>query len=183
MDEEDEVDTGTVSRDAWDGRVEFRNVNFSYGAGKDAVLSDVSIAVEPGRSLAIVGHSGSGKSTLVSLLPRFFDVDGGDILLDGVPIRDLSLQNLRDNISLVSQDVVLFNDTIANNLSYGQLRKHTEEEVLRAAEAAHVREFAEELPDGLETIVGDRGGSAVRWTTAANCDRQGFVKGCTGFDS
>ena len=157
MDEDDEVDTGTITRDEWEGRVEFRNVDFAYGEGKDAVLNDVSIAVEPGKSLAIVGHSGSGKSTMVSLLPRFFNVDGGEILLDGVPIEDLSLENLRDNISLVSQDVVLFNDTIANNLSYGQLRKHSEEEVLRAAEAAHVREFAEELPDGLETIVGDRG--------------------------
>jgi subfamily B ATP-binding cassette protein MsbA len=157
MDEDDEVDTGTISRDEWEGRVEFRNVDFAYGKDKEAVLNDVSIAVDPGNSLAIVGHSGSGKSTLVSLLPRFFDVDGGEILLDGVPITDLTLENLRDNISLVSQDVVLFNDTIANNLSYGQLRKHSAEEVLRAAEAAHVLEFAEELPDGLETMVGDRG--------------------------
>jgi subfamily B ATP-binding cassette protein MsbA len=78
-------------------------------------------------------------------------------LLDGVPIENLTLENLRDNISLVSQDVVLFNDTIANNLSYGQLRKHSKEDILRAAEAAHVRDFAEELPGGLDTVVGDRG--------------------------
>jgi subfamily B ATP-binding cassette protein MsbA len=93
----------------------------------------------------------------VSLLPRFYDVDAGEILLDGTPIRELTLQNLRDNISLVSQDVVLFNDTIKNNLSYGQLRKHSHDEIMRAAEAAHVREFAEEMPNGLNTIVGDRG--------------------------
>ena len=157
IDEDDEVDTGTVVKDKVRGHVEFRNVEFAYGDDNDAVLSDVSIAVEPGKSLAIVGHSGSGKSTLVSLLPRFFDVDGGQILLDGIPIEDLTLENLRDNISLVSQDVVLFNDTIANNLSYGQLRKHSKEEILRAAEAAHVRDFAEELPGGLDTVVGDRG--------------------------
>jgi subfamily B ATP-binding cassette protein MsbA len=94
---------------------------------------------------------------MVSLLPRFYDVDRGMILLDGTPVRDLTLKNLREHISLVSQDVVLFNDTIANNLRYGQLRKHTPDEILAAAEAAHVLEFAKEMPNGLETMVGDRG--------------------------
>jgi subfamily B ATP-binding cassette protein MsbA len=117
----------------------------------------VSVTIEPGKSLAIVGHSGGGKSTLVSLLPRFYDVDSGEILLDGTPIRDYTLKNLRDNISLVSQDVVLFNDTIMNNLSYGELRNHSQEEILRAANAARVSEFADDLPNGLETMVGDRG--------------------------
>lgn len=158
IDEDDEVDEGTIVKESITGHVEFRNVGFSYAGGdSDAVISDVSVSVEPGKSLAIVGHSGSGKSTLVSLLPRFYDVDGGEILVDGTPIRDLTLNSLRENISLVSQDVVLFNDTITNNLSYGQLRKHSQDEILRAAEAAHVREFAEEMPDGLDTIVGDRG--------------------------
>jgi len=157
MDEADEIDTGTISKESVKGQVEFRNVGFAYGDDTEAVLEDVSVSVEPGQSLAIVGHSGSGKSTLVSLLPRFYDVDNGEILLDGTPIRDYTLQNLRDNISLVSQDVVLFNDTITNNLSYGQLRKHSQDEIMRAAEAAHVREFAGEMPDGLETMVGDRG--------------------------
>jgi len=155
IDEENEHDTGTVVLDDVRGEVEFRHVDFGYD--DEAVLSDVSTSVMPGKSLAIVGHSGSGKSTLVSLLPRFFDVDGGEILLDGVPIKDLTLRNLRDNISLVSQDVVLFNDTIANNLRYGQLRDHSDEDVMRAAEAAHVLEFAEDMPKGLDTIVGDRG--------------------------
>ena len=130
---------------------------YETGEVKVFALAGVDLELYSGELAVLLGPSGSGKSTLVSLLPRFFDVDGGEILLDGVPVRDLSLENLRDNISLVSQDVVLFNDTIANNLSYGQLRKHSAEEVLRAAEAAHVREFAEELPDGLETMVGDRG--------------------------
>ena len=157
IDEPDEVDDGTISVDSADGHVEFRNVVFSYGAEGEAVLNDVSVTIEPGKSLAIVGHSGGGKSTLVSLLPRFYDVNSGEILLDGTPIRDYTLKNLRDNISLVSQDVVLFNDTIENNLSYGELRKHSQEEILRAANAARVSEFAEDLPNGLETMVGDRG--------------------------
>jgi subfamily B ATP-binding cassette protein MsbA len=121
------------------------------------VLDGVSIAVGAGKSVAIVGHSGSGKSTLVSLLPRFYDVISGEILLDGIPVRDYTLANLRDNISLVSQDVVLFNDTIANNLAYGELRRHSEEEVLQAAEAAYVLDFANDMPEGLQTFVGDRG--------------------------
>jgi subfamily B ATP-binding cassette protein MsbA len=157
IDEDDEVDEGTIVKESVVGHLEFRNIEFTYGSSNDAVIADVSFSVEPGKSLAIVGHSGSGKSTLVSLLPRFYDVDAGEILLDGTPIRELTLANLRDNISLVSQDVVLFNDTITNNLSYGQLRKHSPEEILRAAEAAHVREFAEDMPNGLDTIVGDRG--------------------------
>lgn len=157
IDENDEDDSGTVELDAVRGHVEFRDVRFAYGDDDDAVISGVSVSVEPGKSLAIVGHSGSGKSTLVGLLPRFYDVDAGDILLDGVSVKNLTLKNLRDNISLVSQDVVLFNDTIANNLSYGQLRKHSEEDIMRAAEAAHVLEFAEDMPNGLDTVVGDRG--------------------------
>jgi len=157
IDEPDEVDDGTISVDSIDGHVEFRDVVFSYGAEGGAVLDGVSVSIEPGKSLAIVGHSGGGKSTLVSLLPRFYDIDSGEIFLDGTPIRDYTLKSLRDNISLVSQDIVLFNDTIMNNLSYGELRKHSQAEILRAADAARVREFADELPNGLETMVGDQG--------------------------
>jgi subfamily B ATP-binding cassette protein MsbA len=157
MDERDEVDLGTFRKDRVDGTVEFRNVNFSYG-GRDApVLRDLSVRIEAGSSLAIVGHSGSGKSTLVSLLPRFYDVESGTILLDDRPVEEYTLENLRDNISLVTQDVVLFNDTIANNLAYGQLRQCSRADLLRAAEAAHVIEFVKEMPEGLETMVGDRG--------------------------
>ena len=157
VDEPDEVDTGTVEKSEIRGDIEFRNVSFGYGEEDGPVLSDISVSIGPGQTLAIVGHSGSGKSTLVSLLPRFYEVSAGDILLDGVSIRDYKLSNLRDNISLVSQDVVLFNDTIANNLAYGELRAHSREELLRAAEAAHVLDFANELPKGLDTRVGDRG--------------------------
>jgi len=157
MDVPNEVDTGTTVIDRAKGRVEFRDVCFSYNDESAPVLNDVSLSIEPGQSLAIVGQSGAGKSTLVGLLPRFYDIDSGEILLDGKSIRDYTLKSLRDNISLVSQDVILFNDTIKNNLAYGELRRHSEKELLQAAEAAHVLEFANEMPDGLETMVGDRG--------------------------
>ena len=157
IDEPDEIDTGTEVANRVKGSVEFRDVCFTYNQKTDAILDDISVVVESGRSLAIVGHSGSGKSTLVSLLPRFYDVDSGEILLDGVPTRDYTLKSLRDNISLVSQDVVLFNDSILNNLAYGELKQHSHEDLLQAAEAAHVLEFANQLPDGLNTKVGDRG--------------------------
>ena len=157
IDEEDEVDSGNYRSDSIRGNVEFRNVSFSYGEENLPVLTDVSLTVESGKSIAIVGQSGSGKSTLVSLLARFYDVQKGEILLDGTPIQDYELANLRANISLVSQDVILFNDTIANNLAYGQLRQCTRAELLQAAEAAHVIDFVNDMPDGLDTVVGDRG--------------------------
>jgi subfamily B ATP-binding cassette protein MsbA len=157
IDEPDEADSGNVERDKVRGSVEFRNVGFSYGRNDTPVIKDFSLSVEAGKTLAIVGHSGSGKSTLVGLLPRFYDVDSGEILLDSVPVQDYTLANLRSHISLVSQDVVLFNDTIANNLGYGTLRQCSTAELLRAAEAAHIIEFINELPDGLETVVGERG--------------------------
>lgn len=157
IDEEDEVDSGTYRSEDVCGKVEFRNVHFSYGDDDSPVLRDVSFSVDAGKSIAIVGHSGSGKSTLVGLLPRFYDANKGQILLDGTPVQDYELGNLRANISLVSQDVILFNDTIANNLAYGQLRQCTRAELLQAAEAAHVIDFAEGMSEGLETVVGDRG--------------------------
>ena len=104
-----------------------------------------------------MGRSGSGKSTLVSLLPRFYDVEAGNILLDGEDIRQYQLRDLRRQISLVSQDVILFNDSIANNIAYGSLASSSREQLEEAAEAAYVTEFTSELPDGLETQVGDRG--------------------------
>jgi subfamily B ATP-binding cassette protein MsbA len=157
IDEEDEPDTGTISLERAKGNVEFRKVSFSYGDDTALIVDDISVSVKPGETLAIVGRSGAGKSTLVSLLARFYDADSGEILLDGKSIRDYTLKSLRDNISLVSQDVVLFNDSIANNLAYGELRQHSQEDLLQAAEASHVLDFAKEMPDGLETKVGDRG--------------------------
>ena len=157
LDEDDELDTGTIDAGRLRGDVEFRDVHFTYGTDGKPVLAGISLSVRAGETLAIVGHSGSGKSTLASLLPRFYDPDAGDILIDGVNIRDLTLASLRNNISVVSQDVVLFNDTIANNLAYGQLKDRPPDEVRRAADAAYVSDFADEMPKGLETTVGDRG--------------------------
>ncbi len=157
MDEKDEQDTGSIEVDRVDGNVVFDDVCFSYGGEGASVLRNIDIELAAGKTLAIVGHSGSGKSTLVSLLPRFYEPDSGEIRIDGVPIREMTLDSLRRNISLVTQDVVLFNDTIANNLAYGQLRSRSDDEIRRAAAAAHVLEFTEQLPQGLETMVGDRG--------------------------
>ena len=157
IDEDDEIDQGKEELARALGHVEFHNVGFGYGASDAAVLHDVSFTVESGRTVAIVGHSGSGKTTLVSLLPRFYDVTSGTIRLDGTSISDYTLSSLRDQISLVSQDVVLFNDSIRNNLAYGQLKSRSNEEIERAADAAHVLDFTKDLPEGLDTVVGDRG--------------------------
>jgi subfamily B ATP-binding cassette protein MsbA len=121
------------------------------------VLHGVNLVVPAGTTLALVGQSGSGKSTLVSLLPRFYDPASGAVLLDGHDVREYSLRDLRRQISLVSQDVVLFDDSIANNIAYGALASHSRATIERAAEAAYVAEFAAELPEGLDTRVGERG--------------------------
>ncbi|MEZ5475382.1 MAG: lipid A export permease/ATP-binding protein MsbA [Steroidobacteraceae bacterium] len=138
------------------GDVEFRDVSFVYSAEKGAVLHDVSLKVPAGRTVAFVGKSGSGKSTLVGLVPRFYEPTSGAVLLDGADIRDYSLHDLREQISLVSQDVVLFNDTIRNNIAFGTTNA-SPAAVESAALAAWVLEFATELPQGLDTAVGDRG--------------------------
>lgn len=137
------------------GEVEFRDVTFSYPQGAGPALRGVSLEARAGSSLAIVGRSGSGKSTLVSLLPRFYELSAGAILIDGRDIREYELTSLRRQIAVVSQEVMLFDDTIRNNIAFG--RKVSESDLLQAAEAAHVMEFASALPDGLDTMVGERG--------------------------
>ena len=157
LDEPAESDTGTKLLERARGDIEFRNASFAYDENKGRVLNDVSFSVPSGTTIAIVGRSGGGKSTLVGLLPRFYDVDGGDVLLDGMGVRDYRLKDLRRQISLVSQDVVLFDDTIANNIAYGMLTDSPKSAVEAAAEAAYVTEFAAELPNGLNSRVGERG--------------------------
>jgi len=138
------------------GDVEFRDVSFTYDAEKGRVLTGISFRIAPGETVAIVGRSGSGKSTLVSLLPRFHDPDSGAVLLDGVDIRRYRRRDLRNQLAMVSQDVMLVDDTIANNIAFSAPGADADT-VRRAAKAAHVLEFAEELPHGLETPIGDRG--------------------------
>jgi len=138
------------------GDVEFRDVSFTYDAEKGRVLTGISFRIAPGETVAIVGRSGSGKSTLVSLLPRFHDPDSGAVLLDGVDIRQYRRRDLRNQLAMVSQDVMLVDDTIANNIAFSAPGADADT-VRRAAKAAHVLEFAEELPHGLETPIGDRG--------------------------
>src|SRR5690606_8017607 len=157
MDGPVERDTGTLPLERARGDVEYRQVSFGYGGRKGRVLHDVSFHAPAGTTVALVGRSGSGKSTIANLLPRFYEVDEGEILLDGVDIRRYRLADLRRQIGFVSQDVVLFDDTIANNIAYGGLAGCSREEIERAAEAAYVSEFAASLPDGLDTEVGERG--------------------------
>jgi subfamily B ATP-binding cassette protein MsbA len=138
------------------GDVEYRDVHFVYASEKGPVLRGVSLRAPAGSTLAIVGKSGSGKSTLVSLLPRFYDPQQGSVCLDGVDVREYPLAELRRQVALVSQDVVLFNDTIRNNIAFS-MAEATPQAVEDAARAAYVLEFADELPQGLDTLVGDRG--------------------------
>ena len=149
--------SGTAARRVA-GAIELDNVSFRYSGSRDEVLHGLSFSVEPGRTLAIVGRSGSGKSTLVSLLLRFYDVTAGAIRLDGRDIRDYPLETLRRQFSFVSQDVVLFDDTIAANIAYGALAGAKREDIERAARTAYVSPFADELPNGLDTGIGEAGG-------------------------
>ncbi len=157
LDEPAESDTGTRALTRARGALAFREVGFTYDDAKGAVLADIDLEVPAGQTLAIVGRSGSGKSTLVSLIPRFYDVDTGAVTLDGHDIRDYRLSDLRRQIALVSQDVTLFNDTIARNIAYGLADRVTREDIEQAARVAHVSEFVAGLPEGLDTLVGDRG--------------------------
>lgn len=152
-----EEDTGTHRAQRVKGDVAFKNVTFCYPSQPKPALNHIDLNVIPGEIIALVGRSGSGKSTLVSLLNRFHDPDAGTILIDGVPVQDYTLQNLREQIALVNQQVTLFNDTVAGNIAYGSLQSRDMEAIRRAADAAYATEFIEHLPDGFNTLIGESG--------------------------
>jgi subfamily B ATP-binding cassette protein MsbA len=152
-----EVNKGSVKVDRVKGRIELRNVSFAYETDKP-ILNDINLIIEPGETVALVGRSGSGKTTLTSLLLRFYDLSSGQIMLDDQEIRDFEINCLRRQIALVNQNVVLFNDTVARNIAYGQLANEVEDKAIeKAARDAHAMEFIETLPEGLQTIVGEDG--------------------------
>jgi len=155
LDSEQEKDQGTHSVERANGEVRFDNVRFAYESRPNSIVLDgFSLHIQPGQTVALVGRSGSGKSTVVKLLGRFYDIDHGTITLDGVDIEKYRLKNLREQLAFVSQDVVLFNDTIANNIAYG-LPAADSQKIREAARAAHAMEFIERLPDGLQTIISE----------------------------
>ena len=157
IDEAPEEDGGTRSLGRAQGRIEFEHLSFSYPNTARPALVDIDLAIAPGETVALVGGSGGGKTTLANLIPRFYQASAGRILLDGIDIRTLTLASLRANIALVSQDVVLFYDTVAANIAYGPLAGASEAEIAAAAEAAHAMEFIREMPQGMQTMIGENG--------------------------
>jgi subfamily B ATP-binding cassette protein MsbA len=138
-------------------RIEFRDISYTYTKTEPDALSNISFNIEAGEVIALVGESGSGKTTLANLLPRFYEPKSGTILYDGIDINDLSLMSLRKNIAYVSQDVVLFNDTVRNNIAYGELKDVSDETIWAAAEAACATEFINNLPEKMSTLIGEDG--------------------------
>ena len=150
IDKEDAVELNSVS-----GKIEFKNVSFSYKK-EEVVLSDINLTINTGQTLALVGPSGAGKTTLCHLIPRFYEINSGEILIDGINIQDITMYSLRKNIGLVQQDVFLFTGTIGENILYGKPDAN-EEEVIQAAIDANIDDFIQTLPDKYDTYVGEKG--------------------------
>ena len=156
LDADSEKDKGTRTLKSASIGFQFQQVNFSYRDDKP-VLRDVTISADVGETIALVGGSGSGKSTIANLLPRLYDINDGSILINGQDIRDYSLQSLREHISYVGQEVVLFNDTVLANIAYGQMHGMSRERVVEACRKAHAHDFIESLVEGYDTVVGENG--------------------------
>ena len=157
IDRAQEPDAGSRSVTRSQGQLTFKQVTLRYDNAQRNALNNINIDIRAGEKVALVGKSGGGKSSLVNLLPRFYCLQQGEILLDGINIRDFTLSDLRAQFALVSQEVVLFNDSIRNNIAYGALRGMSDAEVIKAAEAAYAWEFIQQLPNGLQSEIGDRG--------------------------
>ncbi|WP_370452851.1 lipid A ABC transporter ATP-binding protein/permease MsbA [Pantoea sp. Bo_2] len=157
LDMEQEKDEGTRVVKRATGNIEFRDVTFTYPGAETPALQHINLTLPAGKTVALVGRSGSGKSTLASLLTRFYDVNSGEILLDGHDLRDYTLASLREQMALVSQHVHLFNDTVANNIAYARTDVFSREEIEKAAEMAHAMEFINKMDNGLDTMIGENG--------------------------
>ncbi len=157
LDTPGEINAGEVNIGRANGRIGFEHVSLSYNDDEKLALRDICLDIPAGQAVALVGASGGGKSTLANLVPRFYQPSSGRITLDGHDLADLTLASLRANIALVSQEVVLFNDTVAANIAYGQMREVPEAEIIAAAQAAYAMEFIRDMPQGLNTLVGERG--------------------------
>lgn len=156
LDAPEEEDQGTKTLERAKGEVSFNKVSFRYSEDSPLALNNINFTAQAGEMIALVGRSGGGKSTLASLIPRFYNATEGEVLLDGIPITELTLANLREQIALVTQQVTLFNDTLAANIAYG-IKNPDPQAIEAAAKAAYVMDFAEKLPQGLNTLVGDNG--------------------------
>ena len=152
-----ETDHGAARIPRARGRLEFDSITFRYLDDRQPALDAVSLTIEPGETVALVGPSGSGKTTMAGLVPRFHDPESGQVRIDGTDVRDLTLESLRANVALVSQDIVLFDDTVAANIAYGATAGAPCETIVAAARAAHAMEFIEAMPEGLDTVIGERG--------------------------
>ncbi|OGT91967.1 MAG: lipid A export permease/ATP-binding protein MsbA [Gammaproteobacteria bacterium RIFOXYD12_FULL_61_37] len=157
IDEQPEPDTGTISPGKLTGKIAFHNISFQYPNTQSKVLDDISLEIPAGSTLALVGASGSGKSTIANLIPRFYSPESGIITVDGIDISLFKLAEYRRNISYVSQDIILFNDSIANNIAYGSAHRPNDASIIQAASAAFALDFIQQLPDGFDTLIGDNG--------------------------
>ncbi len=157
LDTEQEKDTGTKVIERSQGDIEFRDVTFTYPGREIPALRDISLTIPAGKTVALVGRSGSGKSTIASLITRFYDIDKGAIHIDDNDIREYTLASLRNQVALVSQNVHLFNDTIANNIAYARTEQYSREDIEKAARMAYAMDFIEKMDDGLDTVIGENG--------------------------
>lgn len=157
LDSEREQDTGTLKLPRVRGRIDYRGVSLAYHPDQPKALSEIDLSIEAGKTIALVGQSGSGKTSLVRLLPRLYEPSAGKITIDGHDIRELTLENLREHIAYVGQEVTLFNDTVARNIAYGRRGEVETDEIREVARAAHALDFIEALPQGFDTMVGQHG--------------------------
>ncbi|HAP81445.1 MAG TPA: lipid ABC transporter permease/ATP-binding protein, partial [Enterobacteriaceae bacterium] len=157
LDSEQEKDDGTLTIERAKGDVDFRNVTFTYPGRDTPALRDINLHIPEGKTVALVGRSGSGKSTIAGLITRFYDIDEGQILLDGHDLREYTLTSLRNQVALVSQNVHLFNDTVANNIAYARTQEYSREEIEKAAKMAYATDFINKMDNGFDTIIGENG--------------------------